>query len=167
MFQISHPFPLPRSLLRIRPSSRPCVTFRNKLELLAPRPTSKLEDHPFSAVGEYLFNIFATILHIWRPVPPSTTRGRAVLWWEELIKFICLFVYLFIYFSMISYVSGHRVDGRGCIPPPPSSERFVPTGTLLKYYRELPSQVKGGRSFELYIHVPLYNNEVTNSLAFC
>jgi len=38
-------------------------TFRNMLrfyceELLAPRPTPKLEDHPLSAVRDCLFNIF-------------------------------------------------------------------------------------------------------------
>jgi len=42
-------------------------TFRNKIrfygELLVPRPTSKLEDHPFPAVREGLFNIFAATLH--------------------------------------------------------------------------------------------------------
>jgi len=32
-------------------------------ELLAPRPTPKLEDHPLSAVRDYLFNIFAATLH--------------------------------------------------------------------------------------------------------
>ena len=32
--------------------------------LLAPRPTPKLEDHPLSAVRDYLFNLFAVILHI-------------------------------------------------------------------------------------------------------
>jgi hypothetical protein len=52
------------------------MNFRNRLifygdELLAPRPTSKLEDHPFSAVRDCLFNIFAATLHIWRPSPPS------------------------------------------------------------------------------------------------
>jgi hypothetical protein len=44
-------------------------TFRNKIyfygeELLAPRPTPKLEDHPLSAVRDCLFNIFAVTLHI-------------------------------------------------------------------------------------------------------
>jgi hypothetical protein len=45
-------------------SQGPYVIFRNKLiflrgeELLAPRPTSKLEDHPMSA-EDCLFNIFA------------------------------------------------------------------------------------------------------------
>jgi hypothetical protein len=33
-------------------------------ELLAPRPTPKLEDHPLSAVGDCLFNLFAATLHI-------------------------------------------------------------------------------------------------------
>ena len=33
-------------------------------ELLAPRPTAKLEDHPLSAVRDGLFNIFAATLHI-------------------------------------------------------------------------------------------------------
>jgi hypothetical protein len=32
--------------------------------LLAPRPTPKLEDHPLSAVRDWLFNIFAATLHI-------------------------------------------------------------------------------------------------------
>ena len=32
--------------------------------MLAPRPTPKLEDHPFSAVRDCLFNIFAATLHI-------------------------------------------------------------------------------------------------------
>jgi hypothetical protein len=36
-------------------------------ELLAPRPTPKLEDHPLSAVCDCLFNVFAATLHNWRP----------------------------------------------------------------------------------------------------
>jgi hypothetical protein len=60
----------------IRPGPRLLVTFRNKLifygeELLAPGPTPKLEDHPFSAVGDSLFNIFAATLQNWRESPPS------------------------------------------------------------------------------------------------
>jgi hypothetical protein len=42
-------------------------TYCNKMsysELLAPRPTPKLEDHPFLAVCNCLFNIFAATLHI-------------------------------------------------------------------------------------------------------
>jgi hypothetical protein len=51
------------------------VNFRNKIifygeELLAPRPTPKLEDHLLSAVHDCLFNIFAATLHIWRLFPP-------------------------------------------------------------------------------------------------
>jgi hypothetical protein len=43
--------------------------FRNMIrfygeELLAPRPTPKLEDHPSLAVGDCLFSIFAASLHI-------------------------------------------------------------------------------------------------------
>ena len=43
--------------------------FRNKdsfygEELLAPRPTPKLEDNPLLAVHDFLFNIFAAPLHI-------------------------------------------------------------------------------------------------------
>jgi len=33
-------------------------------ELLAPRPTAELEDHPLSAVRDCLFNIFAATVHI-------------------------------------------------------------------------------------------------------
>ena len=33
-------------------------------ELLAPRPTAKLEDNPLSAVRDCLFNIFAATIHI-------------------------------------------------------------------------------------------------------
>jgi hypothetical protein len=33
-------------------------------ELLAPRPTPKLEDHPLSPVRDCLFNTFAAALHI-------------------------------------------------------------------------------------------------------
>jgi hypothetical protein len=51
-------------------------------ELLAPRPTPKLEDHSLSAVRDCLFNIFAATLHIWRPSPPSATWGRAMPWWQ-------------------------------------------------------------------------------------
>jgi hypothetical protein len=46
--------------------------FRNILTfyyetLLAPFPTPKLDDHPFSAVRDFLVNIFAATLHIWSP----------------------------------------------------------------------------------------------------
>jgi hypothetical protein len=48
-----------------------CIVFRNMVifygELLAPRPTPKLEGHPLLAVRNCLFNVFAATLHIWRP----------------------------------------------------------------------------------------------------
>jgi hypothetical protein len=45
------------------------MNFRNNLifygeELLAPRSTPKLDDHPLSAVGDCLFNIFAATLFV-------------------------------------------------------------------------------------------------------
>jgi hypothetical protein len=56
------------------------VNFRNKLifyseELLTPRPTPKLEDHPLSAVRDCLLNIFAATIHIWRPSRPYIFSG--------------------------------------------------------------------------------------------
>jgi hypothetical protein len=65
-------FPLLRSCQEISPGPRRFEVFRNKVVfygegLLAPRPTTKLEDHPLSAVRDCLFNIFAATLRIWRP----------------------------------------------------------------------------------------------------
>jgi hypothetical protein len=57
-----------RSLIqRIRPGPRLLVIFVTSLffygeELLAPRTSTKLEDHPMSAVRDCLFNIFAATL---------------------------------------------------------------------------------------------------------
>jgi hypothetical protein len=53
--------------------SEACVWFVTCLssygeELLAPRPTPKLEDHLLSAVRDCLFSILAATLHIWRPL---------------------------------------------------------------------------------------------------
>jgi len=42
------------------------VSFKDE-ELSALRPTTQLEDHPLSSVRDYIFNIFAATLHIWRP----------------------------------------------------------------------------------------------------
>ena len=42
---------------------RKMIHFYSK-ELLAPRPTPTLQDHPLSAVRECLFNIYAATLHI-------------------------------------------------------------------------------------------------------
>jgi hypothetical protein len=67
-------FLLSTSFQRIRPISRSRVTVRNKLflyveEFLAPRPTPKLKDHPFSVVRE-------------RSFPLSAGRRRAMSWWQ-------------------------------------------------------------------------------------
>jgi hypothetical protein len=49
-----------------------CRLFRNIIifygeELLAPRPTPRLEGHPLSAVRDCFFSIFAATLNNWRP----------------------------------------------------------------------------------------------------
>jgi len=55
--------------------------FSNKVrfygeEMLAPRPTPNIEDHPLSAVRDYLFDIFATTLHIGRRSSTRNLRSR-------------------------------------------------------------------------------------------
>jgi hypothetical protein len=45
-------------------------------ELLAPRPTPKMEDHPLLAVDDCLFNIFAATLHIGGRSSIRTLRTR-------------------------------------------------------------------------------------------
>jgi hypothetical protein len=59
---------------RARSVPRLYVTFRNKLvssykELLLPRPTPMLENHPFSAVYDCLLNIFIVTPRIRMPCP--------------------------------------------------------------------------------------------------
>jgi hypothetical protein len=68
-------------------SPRLCEGFRNEFvfygeELLAPRQTPKLEDHPLSFVRGCLFNIFPVNLQSCRPSIPSATRGRIILLWQ-------------------------------------------------------------------------------------
>jgi hypothetical protein len=76
--------PLLRNFIqKIRPGPRLIDPFRNEFAfygegLLAPRPTSKLEDHPLSFVRGCLFNIFAANIQCWKPSLPSATRGRAM-----------------------------------------------------------------------------------------
>jgi hypothetical protein len=58
-----------RTKVSVQVRSLVCEYFVTKIrflseELLAPRPTPKLEDHPLSAVRNCLFNIFAATLHI-------------------------------------------------------------------------------------------------------
>jgi hypothetical protein len=50
--------------------------------VVSPMPNPQLEDHPSWAVCDFLFNIFAATLHIWRPSPPSTAWGRTMPWWQ-------------------------------------------------------------------------------------
>jgi len=45
------------------------MLFFNGEELLAPRPTAKMEDNLLSAVRDCLFSTFATTLRIWRLSP--------------------------------------------------------------------------------------------------
>jgi hypothetical protein len=40
------------------------ILFFHGEDLLAPRPPPKLEDHPLSAVRDYIFNVFTAALHI-------------------------------------------------------------------------------------------------------
>jgi len=77
MFQVSLQFSVAWVVLKNPSNFKILCHFCNKLffffygeELFAPRPTSRPEEHPFSAVGYCLFNVFAAILHIWRPSTP-------------------------------------------------------------------------------------------------
>jgi hypothetical protein len=50
--------------------------------LLDPPLTPKLEDHSLSAFRDWLFNIFAAVLHIRKPSSASAPWGRAMPWWQ-------------------------------------------------------------------------------------
>jgi hypothetical protein len=50
-------------------------------ELLAPRPTPKLEDHPLSGCPRRLIQYIRSYPPH-QAVPPSTTSGRAMPWWQ-------------------------------------------------------------------------------------
>jgi hypothetical protein len=87
---------------RISPGPRLCQMFRNMVilygeELLAPLPTSKLEDHSLSAVHDCLFKVFAATLHIRMPFlhpqpedapcrgdrdPLIMVTGTHLSWWQ-------------------------------------------------------------------------------------
>jgi len=49
---------------------------------MPPGPTPKIENHPFSAVRDYLLNIFEDAFHVRRSSAPSATRGRAICLWR-------------------------------------------------------------------------------------
>jgi hypothetical protein len=70
-----------RCFEEIRPILTPCIT--PCIEdiysyVLLSRPGSKLEDHPLSAVHDYLFSTFAGTLYILRPSDASATKRRDV-----------------------------------------------------------------------------------------
>jgi len=48
-------------------------------DFLAPSPNVKLEDHPLSAVHNWLFSTFLAIFHIWRMSLLSATWGCVFL----------------------------------------------------------------------------------------
>jgi hypothetical protein len=54
---------------QVRGALRHFVTIKNVCGevLLAPRPIPNLEDYTLSAVRDWLFNMFAATLRIWRP----------------------------------------------------------------------------------------------------
>ena len=48
------------------------------------RQVNQQERDFWSAIHNYLFNVFAVMLHIWRPTPPSATqRGCTMPWWTH------------------------------------------------------------------------------------
>ena len=60
-------------------------------ELLAPRPTPKLQDHPLSAVCDCLFNIFTATLHIGGRSSIRNLRTRhAVVTGTHLSRKVCI-----------------------------------------------------------------------------
>jgi len=61
----------------IHPQEKFCYTIiLYSQELLATLSTAKLQDDPFLAVSDWLFDKFTTTLHIWRMRLPSTTCGH-------------------------------------------------------------------------------------------
>jgi hypothetical protein len=72
-------------------------------ELLAPRPTPKLKDHPLTAVRDCLFDIFAATLHIGgRSSIRNLRRRHAVVTYNGLILSYVLKRWALV-FSQFSY----------------------------------------------------------------
>jgi hypothetical protein len=59
-------------------------------ELLDPRPTQKLEDHPLSAVCNCLFSIFAATFHIWK----LTTKMIIIIMVMVMVVMIIQFLFI-------------------------------------------------------------------------
>jgi hypothetical protein len=79
--------------------------YRNKAsfcaeQLLAIRPTPKLEDHPLSAVRDYLFNIFAATVHT---AGRSSVRNRRT-------RHAVVTARLFTPVSLTQYCSGGKIE---------------------------------------------------------
>jgi hypothetical protein len=99
--------PLFRSHQRISKSPRQTCLFRNKArcygeELSAPRPTSKLDDHPLLVVRDCLFSIFTVTIEDRSSTPNLRTRNAVVT------RKYLLFVKN-VYF-MISYIQNNNLD---------------------------------------------------------
>jgi len=63
-------------------------------ELLAPRPNPKLEDHHLQAVHGYLFNIFATTIHIGGRSSTRNLRTRhSVVTWTHFGRIILRWIF--------------------------------------------------------------------------
>jgi len=56
---------------------------RSEDELLAPRPTPKLENHPSSAVRDCLFNIFVATVHFGDRPSIHNLKMRMLCWQES------------------------------------------------------------------------------------
>jgi len=92
-------------------------TFRNKVpffygeELLAPCPTPKLDDHPFSAVHDCLFSIFSATLHP-QPgdAPCHCDRDRPImgLVYFHLMKYFFMAVLVLICACLFRNSTGHK-----------------------------------------------------------
>ena len=65
---------------RICPSPRPCEMFHGE-ELLAPRPTPNLKDHP-CRLPPSAYSIHSQLPSILEAVTPSATSGWAMSWWQ-------------------------------------------------------------------------------------
>jgi hypothetical protein len=119
----NYPFPLLKLYQRIRPDPRVFWMSRNLIifydELLAHRPTPKLEGHPLSAVRDCLFNAFAATLHIRRPflhpqpeeAPCRCDRDRLIIHtyihtytymhtYIQIWVLLCVYIYIYIYIYM-------------------------------------------------------------------
>ena len=85
--------PVPILSQNISPGPRLSMwTFPNMIhfygeELLVPRPTPKLEDHPISASAT-AYSIYSQLPSVLEAVPPSAACGLAMPWWRTHISWI-------------------------------------------------------------------------------